>query len=74
MAGAAGTVEQTMLVIGLLWGPLVAVAGASQPTVSEQPMIGEAAPAFELEGVGGGPLSLERLRGQFVVMHFGASW
>jgi peroxiredoxin len=37
-------------------------------------MIGDGAPAFDLEEVGGGTLSLESMKGRFVVLHFGASW
>jgi cytochrome oxidase Cu insertion factor (SCO1/SenC/PrrC family) len=44
------------------------------PSVSGQPMIGEVAPGFDLELVGGGRLSLDDLKGRYVVMHFGASW
>ena len=40
----------------------------------EQPMIGEPAPLFELPASTGDGLALESLRGQFVVIHFGASW
>lgn len=42
--------------------------------VASHPMIGEAAPAFNLEEVSGGALSLETLKGRYVVLHFGASW
>lgn len=48
-------------------------AGES-PVVESQPMIGEAAPAFELVEVTGAKVSLETLRGQWLVVHFGASW
>jgi hypothetical protein len=42
--------------------------------VVSHPMIGEAAPAFDLEEVSGGALSLDALKGQYIVLHFGASW
>lgn len=41
---------------------------------SPQPMIGMAAPGFELLSIGGDTLRLADLRGKFVVIHFGASW
>jgi len=37
-------------------------------------MIGEEAPAFVLEEVGGDTLSLDSLKGRYVILHFGASW
>lgn len=42
--------------------------------VSSHPMIGDEAPPFELETVGGGTLGLADVRGKYVVIHFGASW
>ena len=51
-----------------------AMAAAQDTGVSSHPMIGEAAPAFDLEEVGGGRLSLESLRGRYIVIHFGTSW
>ena len=42
--------------------------------VESHPMIGMAAPGFDLQGIGGDKLSLADLRGKFVVIHFGASW
>lgn len=39
-----------------------------------QPMIGEAAPLFELAGTDGKAYSLADLRDMFVVIHFGTSW
>jgi len=46
----------------------------SDDDVSSHPMIGEPAPGFNLEKVGGGKLSLEDLKGKYIVLHFGASW
>jgi peroxiredoxin len=37
-------------------------------------MIGNRAPAFDLATVQGGRLSLDQLKGQIIVLHFGASW
>lgn len=42
--------------------------------LSDHPWIGEAAPGFTLDTVAGEKLSLEDLRGKYVVVHFGASW
>ncbi len=39
-----------------------------------QPMIGEEAPPFNLQGIDGERYALADLRGQFVVIHFGTSW
>jgi cytochrome c biogenesis protein CcmG/thiol:disulfide interchange protein DsbE len=49
----------------------LSAAEAAEPG---QPMIGEPAPAFQLDGVNGETLSLADLRGRFIVLHFGASW
>ena len=70
----ARIVGTTLLAIGLLCGPLLMAEAAQQTAMPEQPMIGDEAPVFEPEMVGGGSLSLEQLRGEFVVMHFRASW
>lgn len=41
----------------------------------KQPMLGEPAPSFRLKDVmTGQAVSLEDLRGRFIVLHFGASW
>lgn len=53
---------------------LQAFADDASLTVASHPMIGEAAPAFDLEEVDGGFLSLEDFRGRYIVLHFGASW
>ncbi|MCH7737926.1 MAG: redoxin domain-containing protein [Chloroflexi bacterium] len=39
-----------------------------------QPMVGDPAPAFELSDPKGNSMSLDELRGQFVVIHFGTTW
>lgn len=39
-----------------------------------QPMIGEAAPLFTLQGIDGVTYSLAEQRGKLVVIHFGTSW
>jgi hypothetical protein len=54
---------------------LAMVTAARALPLPEQPMLGEAAPAFRLPDVRTGKsLALEELRGRFVVLHFGASW
>lgn len=40
----------------------------------EQPMIGQAAPPFKLMGLDGGAYSLDQFRGNYVVVHFAATW
>ena len=47
---------------------------AQDSDVSEHPMIGDAAPPFELKSITGDTLSLKGWRGEFLVVHFGASW
>lgn len=49
-------------------------ARADEPVVAGHPMIGEAAPPFDLQTISGERLSLEELKGKFLVVHFGASW
>lgn len=41
---------------------------------SPMPMIGQAAPSFKLPGLDGKTYSLEQFRGQYVVIHFAATW
>ena len=41
---------------------------------NEQPLIGQVAPTFKLPGLDGKTYSLEQFRGQFVVIHFAATW
>jgi hypothetical protein len=55
---------------------LTVVAGGvmAQQGVESHPWIGEMAPAFELAGIEGDTLSLAKLKGKLVVIHFGASW
>lgn len=55
----------------LLLAPL---ARADEAAVADHPLIGEAAPAFDLPTISGEQLSLEELKGKFLVVHFGASW
>jgi cytochrome c biogenesis protein CcmG/thiol:disulfide interchange protein DsbE len=64
----------TWALIMVLLGMGASMAGAQDSVVASHPMIGDGAPAFDLEEVGGGTLSLESMKGRFVVLHFGASW
>jgi len=41
---------------------------------SDQPMIGDQAPPFELQSLEGETVSLAGLHGKLVVVHFGADW
>ena len=41
---------------------------------NEQPMIGQTAPSFKLQGLDGKTYSLEQFRGKYVVIHFAATW
>jgi hypothetical protein len=62
------------LVSAALFAVTAVVAGAEGLDVSSHPMIGEAAPACDLEEVAGGKVGPESLRGRYVVRHFGTSW
>jgi hypothetical protein len=53
----------------------LAVPPSGRPSGPEVPsLLGQAAPSFRLNNLDGGTVSLEGLRGRFVVLHFGASW
>jgi hypothetical protein len=52
-------------------GPALALALAALAAPS---LLGRAAPSFRLNDLEGRAVSLEGLRGRFVVLHFGASW
>ena len=41
---------------------------------SEQPMLGQIAPSFDLPGIDGKMYSLQQFRGKYVVIHFAATW
>jgi len=53
---------------------LLASPAVSAPAQTKQPWIGNPAPPFSLPTLDGKRLSLADLRGQFVVLHFGAGW
>ena len=50
------------------------LAGAQVLPAMEHPMIGEEAPAFDLPSLNGDNVNSADLRGQYVVLHFGAGW
>src|SRR5688572_13335290 len=41
---------------------------------SEQPMIGQPAPSFNLPGLDGKTYSLDQFRGKYVVIHIATTW
>lgn len=41
---------------------------------TDQPMIGQQAPAFELKSLDGKTYSTEQFKGKFLVVHFAATW
>jgi len=45
-----------------------------EASLSQQPMIGEPAPSFELTDVNGKPFALTDWQGKYLVIHFGTSW
>lgn len=66
---------RTIVLAGLiLSGHLPATPRAQAAEEPLQPMVGNRAPAFDLATVQGGRLSLDQLKGQIIVLHFGASW
>ena len=55
---------------------LATLAGPSPApaAVTDHPLHGEPAPAFELPSVGGPPVRLADFAGSYLVVHFGTSW
>ncbi len=53
---------------------IAAATGGFLLAAEDQPMIGEAAPTFELPSLSGNRVSLEDYRGETLVLHFGAGW
>ena len=66
---AAGLVIAVVAAIAVL---TVDIAGPTRPV--DTPIVGRPAPAFDLETLDGGRLSLADLRGSAVVLNFWASW
>jgi cytochrome oxidase Cu insertion factor (SCO1/SenC/PrrC family) len=63
-----------LLLIAFVPGTLAAAPEDEQTGAMSHPMIGEPAPGFMLETIRGDTVSLAKLRGQFVVIHFAATW
>ncbi|NII26359.1 redoxin domain-containing protein [Pseudoflavitalea sp. X16] len=53
---------------------LIICAGTALHAQTAQPMIGQAAPSFELKGVDGNNYSLSQLKGKLVLIHFATTW
>lgn len=66
------TMIRPALLLFLSLGLFAGTAGAGP--VDDHPMIGETAPEFHLPTTDGDSLTMESLRGKYVVLHFGASW
>jgi len=65
----------TIITIGAITFSFLHSAGmAARPGEGPQPMIGEAAPLFELRGVDGESYSLAGAAGKIVVIHFATTW
>jgi cytochrome c biogenesis protein CcmG/thiol:disulfide interchange protein DsbE len=70
----AALVAGVVLIVGVL-GVLLASGLRSDPAVIRSPLIGRAAPAFDLPRIdASGSLPLSSLRGRVVVLNFWASW
>lgn len=74
MEGKRITKLVTVVLIILSFVTLLAWGFTRDPRAIPSPLVGRPAPAFTLRLVGGGELSLEKLRGQVVVLNFWASW
>jgi cytochrome oxidase Cu insertion factor (SCO1/SenC/PrrC family) len=74
MIGFIRAIVLSSIVIALVAGSAGTIGAQKGSEAAPQPMIGTAAPGFELQSIGGDTLSLAGLRGKFVVIHFGASW
>jgi cytochrome oxidase Cu insertion factor (SCO1/SenC/PrrC family) len=74
MNGSARAIAVSSLAMMLIVGSARMAWAEEESLVDSQPMIGVAAPGFNLSMVGGDSLSLADLEGKFVVIHFGASW
>ena len=59
-------------------GFIILLAGFFLPILlnaqSDQPLIGQAAPSFNLPAIDGKTYSLEQFKGKYVVIHFAATW
>jgi cytochrome c biogenesis protein CcmG/thiol:disulfide interchange protein DsbE len=62
-----------LAVIGAFLG-IFALTVGREPTAGASSYVGRTAPAFSLERLDGGHLSLDELRGRPVVLNFWASW
>lgn len=74
MISALRTVACAAVAAAFVAGSAGAIRAQDASQAAPQPMIGTAAPGFDLESTTGTRLSLADLKGKFVVMHFGASW
>jgi peroxiredoxin len=61
------TLIKLLFLVGFLWSLEI----KAQET---QPMLNQSAPSFMLTGVDGKSYSLDKAKGQYVVIHFAATW
>lgn len=54
--------------------PVLVICNALLASEPKQPMLGQDAPDFRLEGLDGKKVGLGDFKGKYVVLHFGAGW
>jgi cytochrome c biogenesis protein CcmG/thiol:disulfide interchange protein DsbE len=69
-----GLLLSAVVAVVLSVAALLATGLGRDPAVVASPLVGRAAPAFELAGLDGPAVRLSDLRGQIVVVNFWASW
>jgi hypothetical protein len=66
----------TTLLSRSLWlvPAFIALVASGAQDGTKDPMVGQKAPAFQVQGIYGENCSLEAFKGHILVMQFGASW
>jgi peroxiredoxin len=61
-------------ILKFMFSMLFVFASADLCAQDEQPMIGQRAPLFKLKDLDGKAYSLEQMKGNYIVIHFAATW